>query len=157
MKNLSKNEKIAVVAGILVIGFFFIFGGVVMSIIKAGTLTPSQVVTNATTTPQVVVQDVSVGTGEMAVAGSNITVNYVGSFTDGKIFDSSIARGTPFTFILGAGQVIPGWDQGIVGMKVGGKRVLIVPPELGYGSADYGPIPGNSTLVFQIELLNVQK
>jgi len=86
-------------------------------------------------------------------------VNYVGALTDGKVFDASANHGTSgFTFNLGAGQVIKGWDQGIVGMKEGGKRVLVIPADLAYGNQAIGDIiPANSTLVFQVELLKVQK
>ena len=79
------------------------------------------------------------------------------SLVDGKVFDTSLARKEPFQFVLGVGQVIKGWDDGIVGMRVGGKRILSVPPELGYGPNDYGPIPGNSTLIFEVELLKVDR
>ncbi|MGB8816120.1 MAG: FKBP-type peptidyl-prolyl cis-trans isomerase [Minisyncoccia bacterium] len=105
---------------------------------------------------QLQTQDEVVGTGLEAVAGKVVTVNYVGIFTDGKKFDSSIDRGVPFSFTLGAGQVIQGWDIGVQGMKVGGKRILVVPPNLGYGTNTYGSIPGNSTLVFEVELLDVK-
>lgn len=101
-------------------------------------------------------QDVVVGTGAEAVPGKTVVVNYTGKFTNGQVFDSSIPRGEPFEFPLGAGKVIAGWDQGVAGMKVGGKRTLIVPPELGYGPNDYGPIPGNSVLIFDVELLGVK-
>jgi FKBP-type peptidyl-prolyl cis-trans isomerase len=84
-------------------------------------------------------------------------VHYTGKFVDGRVFDSSLTRGEPLQFVLGAGQVIQGWDVGIVGMKVGGKRVLSIPPELGYGAQDYGPIPGGSTLIFEVELLKVER
>ena len=103
------------------------------------------------------VQDTTLGTGATAEAGDTVTVNYTGMFTNGQVFDSSIPRGQPFTFKLGAGQVIEGWDQGVAGMKEGGKRHLIIPPQLGYGPNDYGPIPGNSTLIFDVELLKVSK
>jgi FKBP-type peptidyl-prolyl cis-trans isomerase FkpA len=106
--------------------------------------------------------DLTVGTGATASAGRIVSVNYTGwlydsSKTDSKgtQFDSSVGRGA-FSFVLGAGQVIAGWDQGVAGMRVGGKRRLIIPPSLGYGSATVGPIPGNSTLVFEVELLGVQ-
>lgn len=102
------------------------------------------------------IEDLTVGAGEEAKVGDAVTVNYTGTFTNGTKFDSSYDHGQPFSFTLGAGQVIPGWDQGVQGMKVGGKRRLTVPPELGYGSQDYGPIPGNSTLIFEVELLKVQ-
>jgi FKBP-type peptidyl-prolyl cis-trans isomerase FkpA len=106
--------------------------------------------------------DLTVGTGTTATAGRLVSVNYTGWLYDaskaenkGTQFDSSTGRG-PFSFVLGAGQVIAGWDQGVVGMKVGGKRRLVIPPSLGYGAAGVGPIPGNSTLVFDVELLAVQ-
>lgn len=102
------------------------------------------------------ITDLIVGTGAEAVFGSNVTVHYVGTFTDGTKFDSSHDRNKPFSFELGAGKVIKGWDQGIPQMKVGGKRKLVIPPSLGYGNQDYGPIPGKSTLIFEIELLAVK-
>ena len=156
MKTLSKNEKIAATIGVAVVGFFFVFGGLLISMFKTGELPQDQSVAT-TTAPQLGVQDLVVGTGDIAVQGEKVTVNYVGAFTNGTIFDSSLSRNEPFTFTLGAGEVITGWDQGLVGMRVGGKRILTVPPQLGYGDKDYGPIPGNSTLVFQVELLSVQK
>ncbi len=104
-----------------------------------------------------IITDETVGTGTEAKKGDTVTVNYTGTFTDGKKFDSSLDAGrTPFSFTLGAGQVIAGWDEGVAGMKVGGKRKLVIPSSLGYGSSDYGPIPGGSTLVFEVELLGVK-
>lgn len=100
--------------------------------------------------------DTVVGTGAEAVNGKKITVNYTGTLDDGTKFDSSIDRNQPFDFTLGAGQVIKGWDQGVLGMKVGGKRTLVIPASLGYGATATGSIPANSTLHFDIELLNVQ-
>ncbi len=105
---------------------------------------------------QLVAQDEVVGTGDTAMAGDTITVDYTGRLQDGTVFDTSIGK-APFTFQLGAGQVIAGWDQGVQGMKVGGKRILIIPPTLAYGANDYGPIPGNSTLVFEVTLKSVKK
>jgi len=103
------------------------------------------------------VEDEVAGTGAEAVAGKSVTVNYTGTLTDGTKFDSSLDHGQPFVFNLGAGQVIQGWDEGVVGMKVGGKRKLTIPPSLGYGSAGIpGAIPGNATLIFDIELLKVE-
>ncbi len=103
------------------------------------------------------VEDMLVGTGAEAVTGATVSVHYMGWLTDGKKFDSSLDRGEPFSFPLGAGYVIKGWDEGVVGMKVGGKRKLTIPPELGYGSADVGGglIPPNSTLIFEVDLLAV--
>ena len=108
-------------------------------------------------TPQVLIQDKVLGTGDIAQSGDRVIVHYTGSFTDGTVFDSSLTRGEPFQFVLGNGQVIKGWDDGIVGMRVGGKRTLTIPPEFAYGMNDYGPIPGGSTLFFEVELLKVEK
>jgi len=105
---------------------------------------------------KLIIQDEKVGIGVEAVAGKKVTVNYVGTLTDGTKFDSSYDRNQPFAFNLGAGEVIQGWDQGVNGMKVGGKRKLTIPPSLGYGSQAVGSIPPNSTLVFEVELLKVE-
>lgn len=103
------------------------------------------------------VEDVTVGTGAEAVSGKRVTVHYVGTLTSGSKFDSSRDRGQGFTFKLGVGQVISGWDQGVAGMKVGGVRKLTIPPELGYGERGFPPvIPANSTLLFEVELLAVE-
>ena len=100
--------------------------------------------------------DLHVGQGAEATTGKTLQVHYTGTLTDGKKFDSSLDRGKPFVFKLGAGNVIKGWDQGVVGMKVGGKRKLVIPPEMAYGARGFPPvIPPNSTLVFEIELLGV--
>jgi len=103
--------------------------------------------------------DIAVGKGDTAVKGQPVRVHYTGWLTDGKKFDSSVDRGQPFAFPLGAGQVIKGWDEGVAGMKVGGKRQLRIPPELGYGArgAGGGLIPPNATLIFDVELLGVGK
>ena len=104
------------------------------------------------------IKDEVVGTGAEAVAGKMVTVNYTGTLSDGKKFDSSYDHGQPFSFVLGAGQVIQGWDEGVAGMKVGGKRMLTIPPELGYGNQNVGGglIPPNSTLIFEVELMDVK-
>lgn len=102
------------------------------------------------------IEDLKPGTGAEAKSGQKVTVHYVGTLTNGNKFDSSRDRGRGFTFELGAGQVIQGWDEGVAGMKVGGLRKLTVPPELGYGAGGFPPaIPPNSTLVFEVELLQV--
>ena len=104
------------------------------------------------------VKDIVEGDGPEATPGATLTMQYVGvNYSDGKQFDASWDNGQPFTFQLGAGQVIPGWDQGIAGMKVGGRRELIVPPDLGYGAQGSPPqIKPNETLVFVVDLLDVQ-
>jgi FKBP-type peptidyl-prolyl cis-trans isomerase len=102
-----------------------------------------------------VVEDLVVGTGATAASGDTVTVHYLGTLTNGTKFDSSYDRGTPYSFLLGAGRVIAGFDQGVVGMRVGGKRRLTIPPSLAYGSAGQGAIPPNSTLVFEVELLSI--
>ena len=104
------------------------------------------------------IEDVKVGNGAEAVAGKTVVVHYTGTLTDGKKFDSSVDRNQPFDFPLGQGRVIKGWDEGVAGMKVGGKRKLTIPPELGYGPTGTpgGPIPPNATLLFDVELLDVK-
>ncbi len=103
------------------------------------------------------VTDLVVGSGDEASPGKRVSVHYTGTLTNGEKFDSSLDRGRPFDFALGGGQVIQGWDRGVAGMRVGGKRKLVIPPELGYGSRGFPPvIPPNSTLVFEIELLAVK-
>ena len=102
------------------------------------------------------IEDLVVGQGAEAQRGSTVSVHYTGTLTDGKKFDSSLDRGRPFSFQIGAGRVIQGWEQGVAGMKIGGKRKLTIPPELGYGARGFPPvIPANATLVFEIELLGV--
>lgn len=102
--------------------------------------------------------DLVVGTGAEAAAGDMVTVNYVGMLPDGTVFDASSRHGQPFTFQLGAGQVIKGWDMGVAGMKEGGKRQLVIPPSYGYGNQAVGNvIPANATLIFEVELVRVAK
>ncbi|MDO8987926.1 MAG: FKBP-type peptidyl-prolyl cis-trans isomerase [Coriobacteriia bacterium] len=103
------------------------------------------------------IQDLVVGTGTQATSGKTVSVHYTGWLEDGTQFDSSVDSGQPFQFALGAGQVISGWDQGVVGMKIGGKRKLTIAPELGYGAQGAGgAIPPNATLIFDVELLDVR-
>jgi FKBP-type peptidyl-prolyl cis-trans isomerase len=120
---------------------------------------PTKVTGAPTTTPSgLQYWDVVVGTGPTAAAGNNVSVHYTGWLTTGQKFDSSRDRNQPFSFPLGAGQVIKGWDEGVAGMKVGGKRQLKIPPELGYGpNGAGGVIPPNATLIFDVELLDVSK
>lgn len=115
----------------------------------------------------VVYRDEVVGEGDVASAGASVTVNYVGALTNGQVFDASASHGQPFTFVLGAGAVIKGWDEAVAGMKVGGKRLMQIPANMAYGDrAIQGKdaegkiidvIPANSTLIFEVELLSVKK
>jgi FKBP-type peptidyl-prolyl cis-trans isomerase len=106
---------------------------------------------------ELIIGDLVVGNGATAQAGQSVVVHYTGWLTNGQKFDSSVDRNDPFDFRLGAGQVIPGWDQGVAGMQVGGKRKLTIPPNLAYGSRGAGGvIPPNATLVFEVELLAVR-
>jgi FKBP-type peptidyl-prolyl cis-trans isomerase len=160
---------IATALALTVVIFFFIFNGTSM-FAPAPTSDANLTFTdpNATTTmptdsapvTELMVRDEVVGTGATATTGDTVTVNYVGALTNGSVFDSSANHpetAAGFVFTLGQGRVIPGWEQGILGMKVGGKRLLVIPASLGYGAQANGPIPANSTLIFQVELLNVQK
>jgi FKBP-type peptidyl-prolyl cis-trans isomerase len=105
---------------------------------------------------ELIIEDLVVGTGATATAGQYVSVHYTGWLTNGQKFDSSVDRNDPFDFKLGMGQVIPGWDQGVAGMQIGGKRKLTIPPNLAYGSRGAGGvIPPNATLVFEVELLGV--
>ncbi|MBI4100042.1 FKBP-type peptidyl-prolyl cis-trans isomerase [Candidatus Microgenomates bacterium] len=150
-----------------------IFGGVVLVIIlvvgagfwgrkmdekksppPAETSTP---ISNMPITQSLISEELVTGTGDVATAGATLTVNYRGTLLDGTEFDSSYKRNQPFKFVLGAGEVIAGWDKGFAGMKVGGKRKLTIPPEMGYGSRSAGSIPPNSTLIFEVELLAVSR
>jgi peptidylprolyl isomerase len=100
--------------------------------------------------------DMTIGTGATPKQGQTVSVNYIGTLEDGTKFDSSYDRGEPITFPLGAGRVIKGWDEGIATMKVGGRRKLIIPPDLGYGPGGQGPIPPNATLIFDVQLVDVK-
>jgi hypothetical protein len=107
-------------------------------------------------TQELVIETLTPGTGAEAKRGDNVTVHYVGTLTSGSKFDSSRDRGKGFSFPLGAGRVISGWDMGVAGMKVGELRKLTIPPHLGYGAGGFPPvIPANATLVFEVELLSV--
>jgi peptidylprolyl isomerase len=103
-------------------------------------------------------QDIKVGDGVSPVTGKRVTVHYTGTLENGTKFDSSLDRGEPFAFVIGVGQVIRGWDEGVLSMKVGGKRKLVIPPALGYGARGAGGvIPPNATLLFEVELLDAQQ
>ncbi|HWH16016.1 MAG TPA: FKBP-type peptidyl-prolyl cis-trans isomerase [Candidatus Paceibacterota bacterium] len=166
------HSGIAVALALAVALGFFAFGTPILS--SLGGMENAAVETVATTTSSelpmdlsiapgeslptdLVITDVVVGSGPEATPGQMVTVHYVGALPDGTVFDASTNRGEPFTFQLGAGQVIRGWDEGVAGMKVGGKRRLVIPPDMAYGNqAVGGVIPANATLLFEVELLAVQ-
>ncbi len=164
MNNTSITTGVAVAAAIIIIVIFFFFRGSVYSLFSHN-LTPSvtQKVSQTTqktsklpsTAQKLSIINVTVGTGTVAKQGDVITVDYIGKLSNGTIFDSSAAHKKPFTFVLGIGQVIQGWDEGLVGMKVGGTRILVIPPSLGYGNRIAGHIPANSTLTFEVKLIKV--
>lgn len=170
---------IAVFVAVAIVGYFFIptfLGGrismnsqeevtaTVESGVSGEQVAPAQEITLPS---GVVYRDEVVGSGDVAVAGSSVTVNYVGALTNGQVFDSSASHGQPFTFVLGAGAVIKGWDEAVAGMQVGGKRLMQIPAHLAYGErAIQGKdaegkivdvIPANSVLIFEVELLSVAK
>jgi FKBP-type peptidyl-prolyl cis-trans isomerase len=125
---------------------------------SASAAAPAQAQPPADPNAKLVQTDLVVGKGAEAKAGDTVSVHYVGTLLDGTEFDSSRKRGTPFVFTLGKGQVIRGWDQGVAGMKVGGKRKLVIPPALAYGDHGMGKvIPPNSTLQFEVELVDIKK
>ncbi len=110
-----------------------------------------------TTSSGLAYEDTFEGAGASPRAGQTAVVHYTGRLTDGSVFDSSVTRGEPFSFVLGRGQVIKGWDEGVATMKVGGKRTFTIPPDLGYGAQGAGGvIPPNATLVFDVELLDLR-
>lgn len=102
------------------------------------------------------IQDVKLGSGKEAACGNEVSVNYTGTFRNGKKFDSSYDRNEPFSFTLCKGEVIKGWDQGVLGMRVGGKRKLDIPANLAYGANGSGPVPANSDLLFDVEVMNIK-
>lgn len=105
---------------------------------------------------KLIIQDMTQGEGGAVAQGSRVAVHYVGMLQDGTIFDNSYERGEPYRFTVGMGDVIKGWDEGLIGMQAGGERILVIPPQLGYGDRVMGPIPQNSTLLFSVELISVE-
>lgn len=105
---------------------------------------------------KLIIDDVVLGGGKEAIEGDTVTVHYVGTLQSGQQFDNSHTRGEPFSFTLGENRVIEGWETGVLGMKVGGERILVIPSEMAYGAKNVGPIPANSTLVFAISLLAIE-
>ncbi len=159
---LTKYQWIGVVAAVVVVfvifGFDNIFNSLIWSDGEDHLPVSEELGGNTMSTDKAELQiiDVVVGTGAEAKAGSLVSVHYTGTFMNGIKFDSSVDRGAPIEFELGSGYVIKGWDQGLLGMKVGGKRKLVIPPGLAYGGDARGSIPPNSTLLFDVELMGVK-
>lgn len=157
MKKLSRNEYIAVAVGIIFI--FLFFGGIFkmggMQSTAPGAVTSGT--SNGVTINQLMIEDVRIGTGAEAKKGDVVHVHYTGILTNGELFDSSIPTGQPISFTLGEGRVIQGWEQGLLGLKEGGKRRLFIPAELAYGNRAMGSIPANSPLIFEVELMKIGK
>lgn len=143
MKNIFSIGAPVLIIIILFVGFYYI---------------NSNNSTEATMTEEVTelqIEDIELGTGQEAQAGNVLSVHYTGTLLDGTKFDSSVDRGQPFQFQLGAEQVIQGWEQGFAGMKVGGTRRLVIPPNLAYGTVERPGLPANSTLIFEVQLLEI--
>lgn len=176
MNTLTKNEAISltVAIGVVVLMFFTTFGSIFSTTpeeVTAGENTDAVLLDGSENieaqaagalneygeVDKLIMQDAKVGEGDGVLVGDTITVHYRGALRDGTEFDNSFLRGTPYTFTIGEGVVIKGWDQGILGMKVGGERILVIPPSLAYGDRQLGPIPPNSTLLFSVTLLDIQK
>lgn len=156
MRKLSKKEWIAVAIAVIFVGYT-LFGGDVIRLFQKNSMDKDSLVSAIPSNKPsgVIINDITVGQGVEAKSGDLISAHYVLSLSDGTVIQNSKDFGEPFKFVLGAGEVIPGWEQGFAGMKVGGVRTIIIPPELGYGANQVGSIPPNSTLIFTIELLDV--
>lgn len=154
--SFNKKNLVAVIAFVVTLSIFLVVG-----LAGYGRVAPENANLSQEEVGQmeeIQIEEVKEGTGETVEVGSTVNVNYRGYLEDGTEFDSSYKRNEPFTFTVGEGGVIEGWNQGLVGMKVGGTRKLTIPPSLGYGSAGReGVIPPNSTLIFEIELLSLEK
>lgn len=148
MSKSTLHTGIAVTVTLLVVGVFFILG------VPFSTSSINSQAAAGAAASQVAYQDMAVGSGAPAMPGDTVAFTYTGRLQDGTVFDSSQGRG-PYIIVLGAGTVIPGMEQGLAGMQPGGKRLIVIPPSMGYGSQDYGPIPANSTLMFEVEVVSV--
>ncbi len=152
---MKKEQYIGIVIALLIAGLFFFGIGGIAGVFKSNQTTQME--------DNVKVEVLNEGSGDAVMSGDKLTVHYTGTFEDGQKFDSSVDRGTPFTFVLGAGQVIKGWDQGLAGTKVGEKLKLTIPSSFGYGDAGVPDgrggfvIPPKSTLIFDVEIVKIEK
>lgn len=155
---MAKDTIVVLVIGAVIVLFagLYIFGAVRM---PTSPSLPGESAENIETVmnqdEELKIEDIEEGTGETVESGDTVVIHYTGTLTDGTVFDSSVERGDPFQTQIGVGQVIEGWDKGVVGMKVGGKRKLTIPPSMAYGDQDIPGIPAGSTLVFDVELLEI--
>lgn len=152
------KEKIAIFIAVaaVVISPLFIFKIIPLNLPELGKMQTTGTVDSSKPSEELKIEDTKVGTGNAVKSGDTIVIHYKGTLENGTQFDSSYDRGEPFETKIGVGEVIKGWDEGVVGMKVGGKRKLIIPPSLGYGDQQVGTIPPNSTLIFDVELVEIK-
>lgn len=139
-----------IIAGTILVVIVAVFGFLVYNNLAGGDTDTAE-----TTDTGLIIEDLTTGSGDAAQVGDTLSVHYTGLLEDGTQFDSSVG-GDPYEFVLGAGEVIPGWDQGLVGMQAGGTRKLTIPPDLAYGTSGSGPIPPNATLIFEVELVEIK-
>ena len=155
MRKLSKVEWIAASLAVLFVAYTM-FGADIMNLFNRTQMSENQSATAINANNQeVIINDLVAGSGDEASSGKLLKVHYILSLQDGTVLQNSKDFGQPFQFTLGNGEVIPGWEIGLQGMKVGGTRTIIIPPELAYGAQQAGPIPANSTLIFTVELVDV--
>ncbi len=154
---MPKSALVVLVIGIiaLVVASLFIFR-ITDSFLYSTNSEPAKKMNNASNKQGLKIEDLKVGSGREVKNGDTISIHYLGTLTNGVKFDSSYDRGSPFETQIGTGQVIKGWDIGVIGMKIGGKRKLTIPAELGYGTQAVGSIPANSTLIFEVELIDIK-
>ena len=163
---MTKNFLLFIFVGVTLLAVFILFAFGILNTDSTSNKTDNETsrlsatshlsATEPGKSSEIKIEDIKVGTGPAVKSGDVIDINYVGTLTNGSKFDSSYDRGQPFETQIGVGQVIKGWDLGVIGMKAGGKRKLTIPPSLGYGDQAIGPIPPNSTLIFEVELVKIK-
>lgn len=156
---MTRSFLMAIILCLIALGIFvyFIFGlNQSTSDNPTPTPTPALAMTAETNPADLKVEDIIIGTGQEVIPGDTVVIHYAGTLPDGTKFDNSYDRGEPYETQIGVGSVIKGWDLGVVGMKVGGKRKLTIPPSLGYGEMGSGQIPPNATLIFELELVDIK-